>query len=584
MSSFGGLAGLNGGAGGTGFAGPSAAGLTNPVSGAQLNTAYGQNQTALGNQNSLLSALQAQNGIQNQSNVYGQLQGIASGNGPNPAQAQLNQATGANVANQAALMAGQRGSSQNAGLIARQAAQQGAATQQQAAGQGASMQAQQSLGALGQMGGIAGAQTANQIGQTNANTSAQQAEQANLLNAAGGFNTAQVGMQSNINNVNGQLANTQLQGQQALAGGLMQGLSGSSMMSSMGGAEGGKVTKQGFQRFDDGGEVSDAPSGGDNMPQDDVSSASAPDEAAGSGDFGDFKGGVQDSGSVNASTPSFGSDAGAASLGQGAAAASGKSSSGGGGGMSSMMGLLAMMADGGDPGNAPQGAPAQTQDDPNEPKSKFGKYLKNGVKDQKAAEASAPEYGNSGANALYKGVSALTSKAMGNNQQSQQTQGPNSQMDRSGYSGSGFDPQQMNQEALQNQAAQAGGIPMGSPDLNAAQYQQPQQPLPAEVPDTSDEVQMAKGGKVPALVSPGEQYLKPKDVKEVMKSGKSPLTKGERIPGKPKHPGNDYRNDTVPKTLEAGGIVIPNKIMQGPNPHWEALKFVSATIKKNKHK
>lgn len=93
----------------------------------------------------------------------------------------------------------------------------------------------------------------------------------------------------------------------------------------------------------------------------------------------------------------------------------------------------------------------------------------------------------------------------------------------------------------------------------------------------------AKGGKVPAMVSPGEQYLPPKDVKKVAK-GANPLAVGERIPGKPKYKGNNYANDIVPKTLEAGGIVIPNKIMQSKNPHWEAMKFVHATMAKNRGK
>lgn len=76
-----------------------------------------------------------------------QLQQNALGNGPNPAQAALAQQTGQNVANQGALMAGQRGAGANIGLLARQAAQQGAATQQQAVGQGATLQAQQQLAA-----------------------------------------------------------------------------------------------------------------------------------------------------------------------------------------------------------------------------------------------------------------------------------------------------------------------------------------------------------------------------------------------------------------------------------------------------
>lgn len=85
---------------------------------------------------------------------------------------------------------------------------------------------------------------------------------------------------------------------------------------------------------------------------------------------------------------------------------------------------------------------------------------------------------------------------------------------------------------------------------------------------------------VPALVSPGERYLTPKEAKKVAKGEKAPLKAGEKIPGKPKFPGNDYRNDVVPKKLKEGGIVIPNKILQSKNPGHEAKKFVQAVIAK----
>jgi hypothetical protein len=90
----------------------------------------------------------------------------------------------------------------------------------------------------------------------------------------------------------------------------------------------------------------------------------------------------------------------------------------------------------------------------------------------------------------------------------------------------------------------------------------------------------AKGGKVPAMVSPGEQYSPPKEVKKVVKEGKNPLKLGERIPGIPKYPGNDYRNDIVPKTLEEGGVVIPNKIMQSKDAGIKAKKFVEEVLSK----
>lgn len=155
------------------------------------------------------NALGAQNGIAHQSGVFNQLQNVANGQGPNPAQAMLNQATGQNVVNQASLMAGQRGSSANPGLIARQAAMEGGALQQNAAGQGATLQAQQSLGALNQLGGLAGQQVQQQGG-----------AMGNLLNAN------QSGLQAqNQNNVN--LAGTQAgiaQGQQQAQGGILGGV------------------------------------------------------------------------------------------------------------------------------------------------------------------------------------------------------------------------------------------------------------------------------------------------------------------------------------------------------------------------
>lgn len=226
MGAIGGMLGLNGGMGGTGFS------ATNPVTAAQLGQSYDQSNAAMAQQNSLLSALQNQQGLQKQSDVYGQFQNIANGQGPNPAQAMLNQATGANVANQASLMAGQRGAGQNVGLMARQAAQQGANIQQQAAGQGASMQAQQSIGALGQAAGMANTMSGNQIGQTNANVNSRQNEQNMLL----GANTA-------YNNVQGQLANTTLGNQAKMIGGI--GQAGASA-AGMGFAEGGDVPGSSF--------------------------------------------------------------------------------------------------------------------------------------------------------------------------------------------------------------------------------------------------------------------------------------------------------------------------------------------------
>lgn len=185
----------------------------------QLANAYNQTQSGLGQQQAFLQALQGQNGITNQSNVFNQQQQLANqlgvqaqGGGPNPVLAQLNQTTGQNVANQAALMAGQRGASSNVGLLARQAAQQGAGIQQQAVGQGALMRAQQQLAAqqalMGQQANQANLST-QQVGQQaqglNAYNSAAQGQQANLLGAGGNLNNANVSMQDSINKANQQM-------------------------------------------------------------------------------------------------------------------------------------------------------------------------------------------------------------------------------------------------------------------------------------------------------------------------------------------------------------------------------------------
>lgn len=238
MGSIGGILGLSGGASGTGFSGPVGTAITPGTNAEQLQTAYGGAQNSLEAQKALLAALQAQNGIGNQSQVYNQFQGVVNGTGPNPAQAMLNQATGANVANQAALMAGQRGASSNAGLMARQAAQAGSGIQQNAAGQAATLQANQSLNALGAAGNMANQQVANQMGATTANTQAQQSEQQILQNANAQANNANVAMQGNINSGNAGLAQTGMQGQQGFIGGLMNGAG-----AALGLADGGEVPK-----------------------------------------------------------------------------------------------------------------------------------------------------------------------------------------------------------------------------------------------------------------------------------------------------------------------------------------------------
>lgn len=404
MGAIGGLVGLGGGDSGTGYSTPSG------TNSGQLQTAYTGAQSAMTGQQNLLTALQGQNGLQNQSQVYGQLQGIANGSGPNPAQAMLNQSTGQNVSNQAALMAGQRGASQNVGLMARQAAQQGAQIQQTAAGQGASMQAQQSLNALNSAGQMANTQASNQIGQTNANTASQQGEQATLQ----GANTAN-------NAVQGQLANTTMQGQQGLIGGGLQ-----AGAAAMGLAQGGPV-----QNFDAGG-------------------------------------GVQ-------ANSAFG------------------------------------------------------------PQSMFAQAI------AAPAQAGTPTFSSNGANPISDAFTKISKSIAKKNAQNQQTD-PNANLAKN----------------------QASFNTMVDPDQNAQD----------SVQALAGDVGYASGGKVPAMVSPGERIIPPEKVKSVAEGKVSPMKVGTQVPGTPKVKGNSYANDTVPAKLPEGGFVIPNDIMQSKNPEANAAKFV----------
>lgn len=224
---------------GAGYNASSAAQL-NPTTVGQANTAYDQTQQGIQQQQAFLQALQGQNGIQNQSSVFNQMQGVANGTGPNPAQAMLNQATGQNSANQAALMAGQRGASSNAGLIARQAGMQGAANQQNAAGQAATMQANQSLGALNQMGQMAGQQVGQQQGAISGLNQASQGQQQNILGGIANQNANATAMMSNMNSANSGVAQQNAKTQ----GGILSNLAGG-IGTVLGLAQGGQVPPSG---------------------------------------------------------------------------------------------------------------------------------------------------------------------------------------------------------------------------------------------------------------------------------------------------------------------------------------------------
>ena len=423
-------------------------GIQQPANTTNVGAANAASQEQLANQQQFLNSLQAQGGLANQASamnqmqgVTNQLQGVANGTGPNPAQAMLAQSTGANVANQAALMASQRGAGANVGMLARQAGQQGAATQQQSAGQAATMQANQSLNALGQMGqmtGMMGQMANTQVGQQAA---AQQAAASNTLGynqaqlaALQGQNQANVSMQGNANTANAGIA----QGNQAFQTGQVSGAEkgiGAAMMA-------------------DGGEV-----GGSDMM----------------------------------------------------------------GTIAKMAPMMAMMADGGAVSVAPTPAPAAA---PMAPQSSFvSKFLSGDT-------GSAPDM-SGGAPQSIAGTSEEGASSIG--------------------------------KGIANQAKGSPAAP--SPDN-------------IEMPSAPD-VAMAKGGKVPVMVSPGERYLPKHTAKQVAAGKKDVMKSSLIIPGKAKVAGDSYANDTVPKKLEAGGIVIPRSVLQSSDPHKAAAKFVAAVLAKS---
>lgn len=342
--------------------------LYNPVTNEQVKDSYTNQQDAFKQQQSFLQALQGQNGIQNQSDVYNQYSNLASGNGPSVAQAQLNQATGANVANQAALMAGQRGAGANVGLMARQAAQQGAGIQQNAIGQAAQIRAQEQLAAMGQQAALATQQVGQQQNATQFSNQAAQSEQQNLLNAVAAHNNALVGSQDSVNKANSGIAGIAAQGQQKLMSNVLGAAGGAAGM-----ANGGVVSKA----YADGGEV------------------------------------------------------------------------------------------------------------------KSGSFLYQHATNPQASKD------------FVKGFK------------------------------------------------QAIGTPM------------------------------AHGGKVPALLSPGEGYLPPDKVKQVVKGKADPVRDSKKVPGTAKVKGDSLKNDTVKASLDAGGIVIPRSVMNAKNPKKEAYKFIEAELAKH---
>jgi len=198
---------------------------------------YRANAPTITTQN-VLPSIAGQEGIA--SDVYGQQQGLAQrllaesqGQGPNPAQARLNNETGNNIAETQALMASVRGGNSNPGLTALNAGRQGAATRQQAVGQAAQLQAEQELGAQNELAGLYGNEAQNALTAQSILQGAQAAQNSALT-------TGQLGAEE----TNAQIAGANANNAASTSGGILS--AAGSLLSMMN--KGGKV-----QRFDTGG-------------------------------------------------------------------------------------------------------------------------------------------------------------------------------------------------------------------------------------------------------------------------------------------------------------------------------------------
>jgi len=78
---------------------------------------------------------------------------------------------------------------------------------------------------------------------------------------------------------------------------------------------------------------------------------------------------------------------------------------------------------------------------------------------------------------------------------------------------------------------------------------------------------MAQGGRVKAMVSPGEIVLSRSEAsspKQAAQIAASKARSGQKVGGTPKVKGDSVRNDTVPMDLESGGIVVKRTKASSP--------------------
>lgn len=565
--------------------------LLNPnITPGQTGQAYDQAQQGIQQQQAFMQALQAQNGIANQNAAFQGYQGLANGTGPNPAQAQLAQATQANVANQAALAAGQRGASQNVGMIARGAAQQGANAQQQAAGQAATMGAQQQIQGLQGMAGIAGQQVGNQAQATQGYNQAAQSEQANLFGAQGAYNNAQAGIYNNMNTANQGVAIQNNKAQQGIFGGLLGG-SGAVLSdknqktdvkpaddkikdfldkagaheysykdSSMPGASPGKHVSPMAQELE----------------KSEIGKQMVIDTPNGKGvDYGKSMGTlVAALASLNKRLDSMEGGKSPKKMAEGGEVPDAPD-------YESFPGPQKLAGGGFLYGGTMAPNPNQQQQQPgvtniysdNNPVQSGGSQLGQAI--TKPLQPYIDQF-KTGISDYFNNEKSVDLDKMSDTQLS----GAENPRGMESLDGSQVAPQDLGDAPLSGADASGGaaegGTEVAAADTGAASAGEAAAGAEAaEGADTALLALASKGAapkkKVPALVSPGEAYIPPHKVAAVTSGKQTVRQAGEIIPGKAKVKGDSTKNDTVSKTLDAGGVVVPRTKMKS-NDH--AAKFV----------
>lgn len=204
----------------------------------QLNAAYSGVQGGITAQQNLATALAPGTfqAAENQGSLANQEIAEAGGAGPNPAQAQYAQNVNSIAQQEAGAIASTKGISP--ALAARMSSQQGSAAAQNAAGEGATLAAQQQIAAQQNLQNLSANQVAQGSTAVQGVNNAQQNEQNILQGANTSANNATVAMQSNINNTNASVA----EGNQKESGSLLNGIfSGGGSLANAFGARGGRV-------------------------------------------------------------------------------------------------------------------------------------------------------------------------------------------------------------------------------------------------------------------------------------------------------------------------------------------------------